>query len=892
MAYLHPTDAVPPFERAAVFPAGVLVVAIGLGRYRRGSVRAADVTACGGAAILAAVFAPLAAVGTVSAGERLASTGHAVKVAGLCLVWAVPLALGLAVAAVVATWAASADVRRLRRRLVRVLVVTQLPLPLMWCYLLPPPLIDQTGRFPVRYPKLLAVTLLVAAAAGVWAVWRRLGRRVPTASLRRAVAPAALIALAVYVRSPSAVLPGPSRDYFHFGEQVLPWEQLWDFHKRPYVDFVPIHGLMAFYKGGVNQLFFDGTAAHYVESDVLLDGTVAAATMAAACWLLGPVGALVLIPMPLVEFDRLYLLPVGLFLVAAMRTWRRPAWGLLAWVAVCGLEVAYNASIGPAFVVGTAPVAVWGAARAGWRRSAAAAAVVVVLLSAAAAVPDVRATGVGFVRFVADNAWTNTAAHAVPWSAGAWQRDIQTGFGSSQALWETVRLGWMGVAVVGLAVAWRAMAGGRARPGAGLLGLSVALVLAITFPWTMGRIGGGAFSRPGSLSTTSVEYLLPALLLLAVPRRWAALAAVVAVMAAAAVQYGDATNVDPGQVIAKAAAVRVADAGRRVDDGAQLGLPGLGRVFAPAAAPGYPQDLAQLKRNLTRLLRPGETFLDLTEQQAIYFYLGLPVPVQYAAYVAANGRLQRTEERQLAAHPVPAVMIGPAAWIDGVPPSVRCYRLWRDYALRDVTVRLGDFTFLVDPQRAAAFGGQPVPPTDARPAPTEPELETLDTLMMPTDLQRLCVSWGRSWPTLRSEFADVGQGTVTAQASATDPWAVATVPTATVPGGAAADFVLLHVSLKASHPARYWAALAKDPVPHDTPSADEPEMVLQWQDAGGAWPTAAAHFKVHPGDLLVPLGAFPRWLLGQHAPAIRMCVLNAGAVRSWQLDGVTYLKLR
>ncbi len=118
------------------------------------------------------------------------------------------------------------------------------------------------------------------------------------------------------------------------------------------------------------------------------------------------------------------------------------------------------------------------------------------------------------------------------------------------------------------------------------------------------------------------------------------------------------------------------------------------------------------------------------------------------------------------------------------------------------------------------------------------------------------------------------------------------MPTATVPDGAAADFVLLHVSLTPSHPAAYAAAVDGEPVPTDVPTAAEPEMVLQWADVSGAWPAAAAHFKVHDGTLLVPLGVFPRWLLGRGSPAIRVCVLNPSSVKSWRLDGAAFLRLK
>ena len=57
-------------------------------------------------------------------------------------------------------------------------------------------------------------------------------------------------------RLPQAVM---SIDYFHNGEITLPMQQLVQFHKLPYKDIIPIHGLCDYYYGLVDYLFFDGS---------------------------------------------------------------------------------------------------------------------------------------------------------------------------------------------------------------------------------------------------------------------------------------------------------------------------------------------------------------------------------------------------------------------------------------------------------------------------------------------------------------------------------------------------------------------------------------------------------------------------------------------------------
>ncbi len=875
IAALHRDDDAPPVLLVAVFPLLVLGAAWVLRRCPRGSVRPADVRACVGGAVLSVVFAAFAALASLLAIERLSASG---RVARTVESLAPPVAVGAAVIAGVGVLAvATRDVGTFRRRLLRGLALWQLPLPLLLFQLMPPPLVDPTRQFHEPYPVTLVAVLSACAAAGVWAVTLRVRR--PVVTLRRTVAPVSIIALMVFCHVAAAAVPAVDGDHFHYGEQVLPWQQVRDFHSVPYVDFVPVHGLMAYARGALNQAFFDGTSAHYSAADALLCGLALAAAAGGACLLLGTPAALVLLVAPLMGFDRLYLLPAGLYLAAAPALWRRPARGLVLWAGLSVVMVGYNAAIGPAFVVGTAPVAMCGAWRAGWRRSLAVVMAGGVLVAALAAVPLVRAMAIEFGRFVVDNGWTNTTAHDMPWDAGFGRRDRPAGIGSSQFLWETVRLGWMAVAVVAAALAWRAIAWRstgsrhRDRPRAALLPLaaSTVLVLVLAFPWTMGRIGPGEMSRPGTTSTTALTYLLPVLLLLAVPARRAGWAVVVAVVIAAIAHAPGTPDLDGSALLAKVAECRRVPAGADVYDGAKAGLPNVGQVVV--ARPNWLADLADLRHGLDRLLRPGETYLDLTEQQAFYFHLGLPVPVRYVAYVAANGRLQSAELAQLAQHPVPAVMIGPAAWFDEMPLTLRCFPLWRAYALRYVPLRIGSFTFLVDPVRAAEFNGTPPPPPGVRPPVKEVELETLDAYARPDDLREIPIAWGRSWPALRKRFNVVAHAPIARQATAADPWAVITVPSAQVPDGAAADFLVLHVTMDRIE------------------GSSEPEMWLQWQDVGGAWPPTSARFKAGDGTLLVPIGAYPRWLLGRGAPALRLSVYNGSAVRSWRLDGATFLRL-
>jgi hypothetical protein len=896
LAAMTPIDVLPPIRLLAALPLGVLTLTIGLARYRPETIRPAHVLACGGAALLSCVFAGMAAAAVMVTVGRLGRTLRVAVFVSHAVGPTMVVAVVVAAMVVAAVWAASADVDRFRDRTLRVMVVAQLPLPLLLFHLVPPALVDPSHQFATPYPLLLVIVLGTCIAGGVWTLVRRLRQSTPGDTLRWAVAPVTVVALMVYCACPAAGgPPTPFRDFFHWGEAVLPWQQLWGQGRRPYVDFVPIHGLMDYLRGGMNQLFFGGRAETYLDSEDLLDGLAAISAGLAGCWLLGPVPALVLVAVPLPGLDRLFLLPPALYLAAAPATWRRPGRGLVAWLGLCVVSTAYNGAMGPAFVVGTAPIALWHAARAGWRRCGLIVAGLAVIVAVGAAISPVRQMAVAFVHFVADNGWTNTTANDIPWAEGAWRRAEHAGTGSTQLLWELERMSWIAVAVLAAGLAWRAMAKRASdagdRPPAGLVaqGQGTAVGVALANPWTMGRIDPSYMSRPGAISQTAVCYLLPAMLLLAAPT--ARTVTVLALLIGLSFTVGQ-SPLDPYRIMAQTYSVKQVPAGSVMVDGNKIGLPELGQVVRPS--PDWLADVVQLHRDLGHLLRPGETYLDLTDEQALYYYLDLPVPVRYTAYVAANSRLQADEAKQLAEHPVPAVMIGPATKLDGIPPSLRCYRLYKDYVTRFVPVTAGPFTFLVDPARAASLVGTlPIagpgsfafvlPQTD----PTgERRLQILDDLLRPDDLHRVPLAWGRSWPALRPRFTVVGSATVD-QAGPAHLWADAAVPPA-VTDGAAADFLHLRLTIVPTDAGAFRAAARADP---GTSRSAEPELLVSWSDGGDQWSPGPVRFKAASGDLLVPLGSYPRWLLDHHPAVVRITVANPSAVRTWHVDAATFLRL-
>ena len=125
---------------------------------------------------------------------------------------------------------------------------------------------------------------------------------------------------------PASYYPYLQGDHFHWGEQLLPWQQMVNWGKVPYTDFIPIHGLMAMLRGFFNEVFFDGTAAYFGAGDYTLTALWIVATYLAASSLIGPVPALFL-GLFAPAYDRFYFLIPGLLILGQRRLLDRPGAG-------------------------------------------------------------------------------------------------------------------------------------------------------------------------------------------------------------------------------------------------------------------------------------------------------------------------------------------------------------------------------------------------------------------------------------------------------------------------------------------------------------------------------------------------------------------------------------
>ena len=172
----------------------------------------------------------------------------------------------------------------------------------------------------------------------------------------------AIIATMLAIRTPEGIM---SVDFFHNGEMALPMQQLMSYHKLPYFDIDPIHGLCDFVYSFFNYLFFDGTYLSQ-NAGMAVAGIFMAAFLAVvlSCCLDNKQTALLLIclfmPYLTEKAGVRYVMFLAAFLILLNDKVRKnDLWFLWWWVLLCMVAIAYNVSIGASMAVAFLPEVLW-----------------------------------------------------------------------------------------------------------------------------------------------------------------------------------------------------------------------------------------------------------------------------------------------------------------------------------------------------------------------------------------------------------------------------------------------------------------------------------------------------------------------------------------------------
>ena len=824
---------------------------------------AGDMTAAANTTFLALMCAFFGGLGLATFQSRALQVEPAVSTAMIAGVTCC-----LTLLAIVAMLLVSVTSEQIENRLGYVVFGSQLLLPLLWAILIPPSVVNNGQRVPFHASTDLWVIIAIAAALSWAALIRRwITRRSTTAqtSNGRFVA-LTIVPIAVFLAVNHTTCPTFFGDDFHTGEHLLPWQQFWIFGKLPFVGFVPVHPLMDFFVGGVNTLFFDGTLASFENSRAILFALAAAISFLSIERFAG-LGLACLLMFAANLWDRLLIVPVLFVILCHPALLRNKQPWLLCWLALCPIALCYNPAIGVALTLAFVPFA---ALQASWlfveeRKALGQVALVAAVAFAAVMLdPTAHAVFVGLLRFLIDNGRTVLLVHGIEWQPAAASMPSTKGLLATPLLWELLRFSWIIVLVAGGWLFVNRFRHWRYRQMQALVfsGL-VSLFLFFLASWTLTRIDPSMPSRPAEVSYLACLYLLP-LLLFAIGS-WRATLFPLFALLIGFFQGGMADFPNSGSkpharlttssLLQKPTAVLTVPPGYVAIDGRAVGLPNLGRIYARE---NIFNSVARLRSAISALLRPGETYLDLTNRQAYYFYLGLPVAVSYGApWLTASTLLQDQTLREIEQHPEPVVWLAPALALDPEAPILRDYKLCRFLLQRYLPFVSNNDVFLVLPERLPG-----------RSLEHRERIALLKSVFGNLNLGRIPSAWGGSWRLLQSHFTPVLKLTETG--------GVAPVvthqsmqPTTHFISGKACDFLRFDLVV-------------------DSDSENEGSVSISWTSE---YRPGNTRFTAAPGTNLVPLGAFPDWLLSDEIHDLAIHIEGLSKDSKYRVTNAELLRL-
>lgn len=644
-----------------------------------------------------------------------------------------------------------------------------------------------------------------------------------------------LASIAVFVSSGKPRIPALSNDAFHFGEQLLPWYSWSQFNKIPFVDFFPFHGWMHFVAGGINSVMYSGgVGTHHdaVQFICAISAAICAVLvyrMAGAC--LSLYVAVYFIPNSFYA-GRFMLVMPALLLLSLPRLISAPMLWVLCWGGLSLFLGLYNTVSGGSFVLATLPVTLWMLLSI-WRsqrRSVVYLCVASCIGVSVLAIPLIREILLGYIQFILENRPSYGVVQGRPWSDSFDSTPFSEGLLSLSVFYELARHGWalfLLLAIYGVYMAFVSKAK-RVMDSGFFLSLSAVLFLVLTSSYALGRIDTNSAGRHGTLTymllvlwlpliltlrfRIKVSHILPVLLFLS-----GFMTEVMSMHSRWSLQQLYWQSFRLAEVPPGYEQLPVADG---VLEGAYL-------TTAQRA------EIAQHSDDLHTVLNDDQTYWDLTSRQAFYVYVNRPVPITHGAIANIdNQRKQSVVLDQIATAPPPAVWLHPRLIYD-VDINLRSYPLYRFALLNYEVVDLGNSIFMVN---------QASPAYQLR-LDQNDKIRLLNQIFPQRSLKKLPTVWGLSWNHLQRSAEQI-QALLVEHPSESNRSIVEFRMTPI--SGIAADLVVLELASDGQH------GVAR----------------LVYRSEFGM--CEDVEFMVSDGIVIVPVGAFPDWLLAQELSQIRL----------------------
>ena len=514
---------------------------------------------------------------------------------------------------------------QLARWLPKILFIGQIGLPFLILTLYPAHLLPSQGHV-TQYKTTIGFKIVLAGFI-LWALYdviRRFVSQHPVSDGNdwgMLISPVALFSLLVAMKMGNTCSPYLPKSDYQFGEHLLGW---WSYlHGTiPYLGYMPSHGLIDNdFPGILSVLFYDGTAGSMADVTRISAAVLALFAYLSLYRFSGSLG---------MAFVSIFLIGGRLsflFLVPFLCLWfsralnKNAARWLAVWVLTVPLVILGVPPQGLLLVLASGMLAIskvwqlWShPEERRWKEFLMAGAILVLAAVAIPLFPMLFRA----IRYVLENGPINQVTYGIPWKL-SWDAG-----GKSGLVFEMVRMSWIAIPIASLAVIYSGYRSGQDRDAIVLPALVVLIFSLLLIPYSMGRIDTGSLSRAGRVAIFGWTILIPVVSWHSLKRgRSMALIFLVTIM-------GATLNYNRLSFSSLVSAVSADIPTGVLKDGKSVGLGNIGMVTADDK---QWDRLTRLNATIAKDLSSGETYLDLTNHNAQYFYFNRkPAMVVTAPY--------------------------------------------------------------------------------------------------------------------------------------------------------------------------------------------------------------------------------------------------------------------
>lgn len=701
-------------------------------------------------------------------------------------------------------------------------------------------------------------------------------KRINDTGLNSSIFTTSIVSITAFLSYRTPVYSSLVSDDFHLGELILPWQQIIQYHQTMFEEFVSIQGIMGLLYGGVNNLLYEGTISSFPMVFTLLPVLIAMITGFFACKTLGNKWGLLVSILALPFNDRFYLLIVTMLILFNKKLMDKCYCWISLWMWLSIVNFLYNPTVGAAQIISTLPIAGYIFSKIIKNRNmyTRAKVLIITIVQISFLVP-IFPLLIQQIVFLLDNSSSNTTAFGIGTTQVLGMPDwLPKRFNVpllDKIWWESIRVGPWVICLIFFAYLLLKNQKYKITESytrLNLLLVSSILLIVSLIPYSMGRIDPGSLSRPGTLSLIALCGLLPIIIIIAKKRIYkVSFSLCLGIALAYKVIFG---GINFFELPLKAIETIKVPSDALLVNGRDIGMPNIGIGYV---LPDRLNELTNLKLTMDKLLKDGETYADLTNRSAFYFYLDKKVPSLYSAdYVAANSKIQKKVINSIKKNSIPVVLIGPSIRHDGGPASIRAYRIYRWFIEKDYRYyESNGFQFLVRNDRfndlsLSAKGGT----------------TKLEQVFHIKDLASIPIAWGRNISRLEKRFKTIEEinmkDTVVTSlndvsvldnnwimTTGKDPYLTWTLRSKS--NGVQSDFILLKII------------------------ADNPKAIFTgqifWGVDGEYYEEKSFTFNAVSGELLIPIGSSPDWLRGSNN-SLR---LDIDGVDKFKVDSIKLLRL-